>query len=442
MKGKVFFVCEKCGAKSPRWSGQCVSCGEWNSLVEQAMEEKFFGSRQKVSGKAGRALPADKLARTPLRRLKTGIGEADRVLGGGVVPGSLILLGGEPGIGKSTLTLQIAAKFAEGEGKVLLVSGEESAEQIALRAERTKHAHPLLHILAENTLENFLATAETEKPKLLIVDSIQVMSSLELPSMPGSIPQIRLVTERLLRFAKTTGTPIFLIGHVTKDGDLAGPQLLAHLVDAVLTLEGDPHRDFRLLRGVKNRFGATSEVGVFEMRGDGLIEVKNPSAAFLEGRAENPIGSCICATMEGTRPILIEVQALTSPSSFGYPKRTASGFDLNRLQLIVAVLQKHAGIKLDSADVFANVVGGFRLREPAADLAVALAIASSKIRKPLPVDLAAFGEIGLTGEIRIVSQIEKRKKEAQKMGFAKVVSGKEFRSLAEAVKQICYTASQ
>ncbi len=358
------------------------------------------------------------------------------MLGGGVVPGSLILLGGEPGIGKSTLTLQLAANFAEREGKVLIVSGEESAEQIALRAERTKNSHPKLHILSENTLENFLATAEAEKPKLLIVDSVQVMASLELPSMAGSIPQVRATTEKLLRFAKTTRTPVILIGHVTKDGDLAGPRLLAHLVDAVLTLEGDPHRDFRLLRTTKNRFGATSEVGVFEMRENGLIEVKNPSAAFLEGRAENSFGSCVCTTMEGTRPLLIEVQALTSPSSFGYPKRTASGFDLNRLQLIVAVLQKHAGIRLDSSDVFVNVVGGFRLREPAADLAVALAIASSKSKTPLPPDLAAFGEIGLTGEIRMVSQIDKRKKESQNMGFGKVVSGKEFRFVSEAIKKL------
>lgn len=358
------------------------------------------------------------------------------MLGGGVVPGSLILLGGEPGIGKSTLTLQLAAKFAETIGKTLLASGEESAEQIALRAIRLKNSHEKLQIFSENTIENILATAEAEHPKLLVVDSVQVLSSLESGAMAGSIPQIRLVTERLLHFAKSTRTPIILIGHVTKGGDLAGPQLLAHLVDVVLTLEGDPHRDFRLLRGVKNRFGATSEVGVFEMRENGLIEVANPSAAFLEGRAENPVGSCVAATVEGTRPLLVEVQALTSPSVFGYPKRAASGFDLNRLQLIVAVLQKHAGVKLDSSDIFVNVVGGFRLREPAADLAVALAIASSKSKIPLPIELAAFGEIGLTGEIRSVSQSEKRARESQKMGFGEIASGAEFRSLAAAVRKL------
>lgn len=433
---KSIFVCEKCGSRSPRWAGQCAACGEWNSLVEETVETKIFGRKERPVGKILTAATAEKLAATPLVRIASGFGEIDRVLGGGVVPGSLILLGGEPGIGKSTLTLQVAAKFAETIGKTLLASGEESAEQIALRAIRLKNSHEKLHIFSENTIENILATAEAEKPKLLVVDSIQVLSSLESGSMAGSIPQIRLVTERLLRFAKTTRTPIILIGHVTKEGDLAGPQLLAHLVDVVLTLEGDPHRDFRLLRTTKNRFGATSEVGVFEMKENGLVEVANPSAAFLEGRAENPVGSCVAATVEGTRPLLVEVQALTSPSVFGYPKRAASGFDLNRLQLIVAVLQKHAGVKLDSSDVFVNVVGGFRLREPAADLAVALAIASSKKKIPLAENLVAFGEIGLTGEIRNVSQSEKRARESRKMGFEKIASGREFRSLAAAVRKL------
>jgi DNA repair protein RadA/Sms len=433
---KSVFVCEKCGSQAPRWSGQCSACGEWNSLMEEKVEQKVFGKKEKAIGIASEVKSAQELVNTPLQRLQTKIQEADRVLGGGIVPGSLILLGGEPGIGKSTLTLQLASQFASEFGTVLLVSGEESAEQIALRAERIQHANENLKISSENILENILASAEAEKPKLLIVDSVQVMSSMELSSMPGSIPQIRIVTERLLRFAKSTRTPVILIGHVTKDGDLAGPRLLSHLVDVVLTLEGDANYDFRLLRSVKNRFGATSEVGVFEMQESGLVEVKNPSAAFLEGRAEDPVGSCVATTLEGTRPLLVEVQALTAPSSFGYPKRTASGFDLNRLQLIVAVLQKHAGIRLDSSDVFVNVVGGFRLREPAADLAVALAIASSKSKTPLPVDLAAFGELGLTGEIRSVSQIVKREKESKKMGFKKIVNGKEFRTLAEAVKKL------
>jgi len=433
---KSVFVCEKCGSQSPRWTGQCPVCREWNTLIEEIVETKIFGRKEQAAGTISKAATAKKLAATPLLRIASGLSEIDRVLGGGIVPGSLILLGGEPGVGKSTLTLQIAAKFAETIGKTLLASGEESAEQIALRAIRLENSHSRLHIFSENTIENILATVKSEKPKLLVVDSVQVLASLESGSMAGSIPQVRLVTEKLLRFAKITRTPIILIGHVTKDGDLAGPRLLSHLVDVVLTLEGDPHRDFRLLRTTKNRFGATSEVGVFEMKENGLIEVKNPSAAFLEGRAENPIGSCIAVTVEGTRPLLVEVQALTSPSVFGYPKRTASGFDLNRLQLIVAVLQKHTGIKLDSSDVFVNIVGGFRMREPAADLAVALAIASSKKKIPLSQTLTAFGEIGLTGEIRNVSQTKKRLQESKKMGFGKVASGREFRSLIDAVRKL------
>ena len=439
MDKKTIFVCEKCGAPSPRWSGQCNLCGEWNSLTEQAVQtspKKGLGIKSSINATAVKTSSAHTLVSKPLARLSSGISEADRVLGGGFVPGSLTLIGGEPGIGKSTLTLQLAAKFSENIGRTLIASGEESAEQIALRAQRTGNAHPNLHLLSENNLETILATTEADKPKLLIVDSVQVISSLESASMPGSIPQIRLVAERLLRFAKTSGTPVILIGHVTKEGDLAGPRVLEHLVDTVLTLEGDRYHDFRLLRTLKNRFGSTNEVGVFEMREQGLIEVKNPSAAFLEGRSENPIGSCVTVTVEGTRPLLVEVQALTSPSSFGYPKRTASGFDLNRLNLLIAVLQRHAGIKLDASDVFVNIVGGMRLREPAADLAVALAIASSKSKKALPADLAAFGEVGLTGEVRIVSQADRRGKEAKKLGFGNVLSGKEVKTVVEAVKRV------
>jgi len=434
MKTKTIFVCEKCGAQSIRWSGQCPTCGEWNSLSAQVITPKKIGEKKSAVATAS----VDKLISTTLVRLQTGIIEADRVLGGGIVPGSLILLGGEPGIGKSTLTLQLAAKFAEKIGTVLLVSGEESAEQIALRAHRICGSHSRLKILTENMIETILATAAAEKPKMIIVDSVQVMNSVELPSLSGSVPQIRTVTEKLLRFAKNTNTPIILIGHVTKDGDLAGPRLLSHLVDVVLTFEGDPYRDFRLLRATKNRFGTTNEVGVFEMHESGLIEVSNPSAAFLEGRTKNPLGSCVTATMEGTRPLLIEVQALTATSNFGYPKRTASGFDLNRLQILIAVLQRHAKLKLDSSDVFVNVIGGFRLREPAADLAVVLAIASSKLKKTLPSNLVAWGEVGLSGEIRFVSQSDKRKKETLKMGFSKVANEKETKSIAETIKKLFY----
>lgn len=436
MPQKTVFICEKCGASAPRWSGQCKLCGEWNSLSEQVVQATPKGLSQTNTASPAKTHAVNSLAEKALTRFSSGISEADRVLGGGLVPGSLTLLGGEPGIGKSTLTLQLATKFSENIGNTLIASGEESAEQIALRAKRTKNTHPDLHIFSDNNLETILATTEESKPKLLIVDSVQVISSTESTAMPGSIPQIRLVAEKLLRFAKTTGTPVMLIGHVTKEGDLAGPRVLEHLVDTVLTLEGDRYHNFRLLRSLKNRFGSTNEVGVFEMCEAGLKEVANPSAAFLAGRADNPIGSCITATLEGTRPLLVEVQALTSPSTFGYAKRTASGFDLNRLNLLIAVLQRHAGVKLDSSDVFVNVVGGIRLREPAADLAIALAIASSKAKKPLPADLAALGEIGLTGEIRSVSQVDKRENEAKKMGFGKVLSGREIKTITEAIKKV------
>lgn len=363
------------------------------------------------------AASARQLAGKPLARLSTNFEELNRVLGGGVVPGSFVLLGGEPGIGKSTLTLQLAAHFAVTNGIVLLASGEESAEQIALRAHRTGCAVEALQLISLNDTDQLLATAEATRPALLIVDSAQVFSSSELPSQPGSLPQIRNLAETLLRFAKSTGTPVILIGHVTKDGELAGPQVLSHLVDVVLQLEGDPHRDLRFLRANKNRFGATSEVGVFKMAEKGLEDVANPSEFFLTSREAGVAGSCITCTVEGTRPVLVEVQALTAPSVFGYPKRAASGFNLNRLNLILAVLQRHAGLKLDSSDVYINVVGGFRLGEPAADLAVALAIASSRLQKPVPENIVAWGEVGLTGEIRPAAQSELRARETKKMGL-------------------------
>jgi DNA repair protein RadA/Sms len=440
MNLKKIYICSECGGESPKWAGQCPGCGEWNTLAESTAAPKktksgsSFG--RQAAGSASKPLNANELAANPPARLVSGITELDRVLGGGVVPGSFVLLGGEPGIGKSTLTLQLAATFAQQIGPVLLVSGEESAEQVALRAQRTGLAHENLRLLSEVDLETILATAAAEKPALLVVDSVQVMSSSELSSMPGSVPQIRTVAEGLLRYAKTTGTPVILIGHVTKEGELAGPQVLTHLVDVVLQLSGDAHRDLRILKTAKNRFGATSEVGVFEMTETGLAEVANPSAAFLEGRADKPIGSCITATVEGTRPLLVEVQALTSTTSFGYPKRAASGFELNRLNLLIAVLTRHAGLKLDNQDVFINVVGGFKLGEPAADLAVCLAIASSYLKKPLPAELVAFGEVGLSGEIRAVSQSAARVKEAQKLGFKKVASKAELKSVAEAMKKL------
>lgn len=424
-KLKMIYVCSECGATSPRWEGQCRACNAWNSFVEDVVDTSPSGtSAVKSAARILTTATVETLAARPIVRTTTGIGEFDRVVGGGVVPGSLILLGGEPGIGKSTLTLQLAHIFAETVGTVIIASGEESAEQIALRAKRTGLVSARLAIVGTTDIDAIIATAENEKPALLIVDSVQVMTSGAATSLAGTIPQIRLVAEQLMRFAKVSGTPVILIGHVTKEGELAGPRVLEHLVDVVLTLEGDRYRDMRLLRTQKNRFGATSEVGVFEMGEAGLIEIANPSAAFLTGRADNPIGSIITATMEGTRPLLVEVQALTASTNFGYPKRTASGFDLNRLNILIAVLARHADLRLESSDVFVNIVGGMRLTEPAADLAVCLAIASSKLKKAAPRELAAWGEVGLSGEVRHATQHDTRAREATKMGLKKIADGK------------------
>ena len=369
---------------------------------------------------------------TKQERLITKISEFDRVLGGGFVPDSLVLLVGDPGIGKSTLTLQICDRMASLDKKVLYFSGEESVGQISERARRLKIKTPI-QLLNINSLESILATIDAENPGFVVIDSVQVMSSEDVASQAGSISQIRYVTEQLMQVAKSKNIPILLIGHVNKEGNLAGPQVLTHLVDAVLFLEGDRFHQFRLLRATKNRFGAVDEVGVFSMEQTGLQEVSNPSALFLDGRSENPIGSVIVPVIEGTRTFLVEVQALTSYTHFGYPKRTASGIDLNRLNIIIAVLERYAKIKLDSSDVFVNVVGGLKLREPAIDLAVAMAIVSSKLQKPLPSDLVVMGEIGLSGEVRAITQADKRVKEAKKLGFEQVLSGKEVKTVVEGV---------
>lgn len=424
MKLKTHFVCAECGAVHPRWEGKCRECGAWNTLAEETVTAvPPSGKRVTPTNDALPLTVADAttLVERPLARLTTAIAEFDRVVGGGLVPGSFTLLGGEPGIGKSTLTLAVAAAFAK-KGTVLLASGEESAEQIALRARRMHCATTTLKLVSTTDLDAILATAEHEQPTLLIVDSVQVVTTTGCGSVAGGIAQIRAVAEALLRFAKTTATPVILIGHVTKDGELAGPRVLEHLVDTVLTLEGDRYHDLRILRTAKNRFGATSEVGVFEMVEHGLKEITNPSAVFLAGRTAQPIGSVVTAALEGTRPLLVEVQALTSPMAANFPRRTASGFDANRLHLLAAVLNRHAGLKLDTTDIFVNVVGGLRLSEPAADLAVCLAIASSKAQIALPADLATWGEVGLTGEIRTVSQHDRRTREAAKLGFKKIIS--------------------
>ncbi len=432
MKLKTIYICSQCGAESSRWSGQCLKCNAWNSLTEDVVN---VGKKEKtVSAIAVKPTITIKNIQKK-ERLITKISEFDRVVGGGFITDSVVLLAGDPGIGKSTLTLQICGKMAEIGQKVLYFSGEESVDQISDRANRLNIKNPI-NLLNLNSLEAILATIEAEKPGFVVVDSVQVMSSEEIASQAGSISQVRYVTEQLMKVAKSQNIPILLIGHVNKEGNLAGPQVLTHLVDTVLFLEGDRFHQFRLLRATKNRFGAVDEVGVFAMEERGLIEVKNPSALFLEGRAENPIGSVIVPVLEGTRTFLVEVQALTSYTHFGYPKRTASGIDLNRLNIILAVLERYAKIKLDNTDVFVNVVGGLKLSEPAIDLAIAMAVASSKIKKPLPSDLAVMGEVGLSGEVRTVSQTDKRLKEAEKLGFKQILSAKQVKSVAEAVKKI------
>ncbi len=431
MKLKTIYICTKCNTEAPKWGGQCLGCNSWNTLVEDVVN---VGKKEKsISAVAAKPTISIENIEIKKERLVTGISEFDRVVGGGFVSDSMALLVGDPGIGKSTLTLQICDRMAAIGRKVLYFSGEESVDQISSRAKRLKIKNPI-NLLNLNSLESILATIEAEKPGFVVVDSVQVMASDEVASQAGSISQVRYVTEQLMQVAKQKNIPILLIGHVNKEGNLAGPQVLTHLVDTVLFLEGDRFHQFRLLRATKNRFGAVDEVGVFQMNEKGLEEVKNPSALFLEGRAEDPVGSVIVPVLEGTRTFLVEVQALTSYAQSDYLKRTASGIDLNRLNIIIAVLERYTKIKLDSSNVFVNVVGGLKLNEPAVDLAVAMAIASSKTKKTLPSNLAVMGEIGLSGEIRNVSQMDKRIKEAEKLGFKQILSFSQAKTVEQAVK--------
>lgn len=437
MKLKTVYICQECNYEISKWTGKCPQCNAWNSFLEDVVsvsttKNSLSQTPKKISAASPIFLNQSK---TEKERIKTNIEEFDRVIGDGFISGSLTLLSGEPGIGKSTLTLQIANNIAK-KNKVLLISGEESIEQIAQRALRLKLNEDSLKAINEFNLETILETIKQEKSNFVIIDSIQVISSFDFPSQAGSITQVRYCTERLMEFAKTTSTTILLIGHVTKDGTLAGPRVLEHLVDTVIHLEGDRFQQFRILKASKNRFGSCSEIGIFEMTELGLIEVKNPSKQLLEGKKENAIGSVITIAMEGTRPFLIEVQALVSSSPFGYPKRTANGFDLNRLQILIAVLEKYGRLNLQNQDVFINVIGGIKLFEPAADLAVLTAIASSFLKKPINSNTVVFGEVGLSGELRKVSHAEKRKKEGEKMGFLKIISAEKFREIQEVLKII------
>ena len=421
MKAKTMFYCTECGNELPKWAGQCPACKAWNTIVEQPAETKRKGPSGTPSGeRRGSVKPRrmDEVETTRELRFQTGMNELDRVLGGGAVQGSLVLVGGAPGIGKSTLMLQICDHLCR-TAKVLYVSGEESERQIKLRAERLQVRGEGLSLLSETNLENVIDAVHAVSPDVLIVDSIQTLYHGDVTAAPGSISQVKECTMALMQLAKGEGLTIFVIGHVNKEGSIAGPKVLEHMVDCVLYFEGERHMAYRILRAAKNRFGATNEIGVFEMEDGGLAEVPNPSEAMLAGRPENAPGTCVACVMEGVRPVLAEVQALVVPSAFGNPRRMSNGFDYNRAVLLLAVLEKRGGLLLGNCDAYLNVIGGLSLDEPAADLAAILAMASSFRDRPVPADLTAIGEVGLTGELRSVSALGQRLSEVRRLGFTK-----------------------
>ena len=418
-KPKTIYVCQSCGATSPKWQGQCPGCAQWNTLSETVQEERSNNRFQSLAAD-GAIRPLHEVDVAELPRTPTGIAELDRVLGGGLVPGGVVLIGGDPGIGKSTLLLQALTQMAQS-CKTLYVSGEESPQQIALRARRLDLAASSVALYAEIGLEKILHALNQERPQVAVIDSIQTIYSDALTSAPGSVAQVRECAAQLTRFAKRTGTTILLVGHVTKDGAIAGPRVLEHIVDAVLYFEGDTHSSFRLIRAIKNRFGAVNELGVFAMTDKGLREVSNPSALFLSQHSDPVAGSCVMVTQEGTRPLLVEVQALVDDSHSPQPRRLAVGIEQNRLALLLAVLHRHAGIAAFDQDVFVNAVGGVRVAEPAADLAVLLAIVSSLRDRPLPEKMVVFGEVGLAGEVRPVQRGQERLREAAKLGFTHAI---------------------
>lgn len=460
-KPKSIYVCQSCEFENPQWLGQCPKCGEWNTFVEtivQTSSSGIGGTRGKKSQNSSlvrKPIFLSKVKATEIKRQTSGSKEFDRVLGGGFVPGQVTLLAGEPGIGKSTLLTQIAknidgefnvssgkdkgkVKDKEKNKKVLYVCGEESVNQVKIRAERMKYKGDNLMVISETDTEVIASTIdfESENLGLIIVDSIQSLSTNDYMGFPGSVGQVRGGTQRLTQVAKQTGVPLILVGHVTKEGNVAGPKVLEHIVDTVLYLEGDSQHMFRILKTTKNRFGAVSEVGIFEMRDIGMIEVDNPSELFLSEKDKKAAGSCVSVVMEGFRPILFEIQALTTKTSFGYPVRTASGFNINRLKVLIAILEKRAEMDLSNHDVYVNIAGGFKVSEYATDLAVCLAIASSYKNKPIPSKTAAFGEVGLGGEIRKVTHQDKRVKEAKNLGYTDIVSPHNTRSVNEVVKKV------
>jgi DNA repair protein RadA/Sms len=419
-KSKTSFFCQHCGYMSPKWLGKCPSCNGWNCFAEELVSEPESGGRSDMIFD-GKPLPIDDVPATEGERIVTGLAEIDRVLGGGIVPGSAILIGGEPGIGKSTLMLQVMKNLAAGGRKVLYISGEESAAQIKLRSNRIGAGAKDLLLLIEVSLEKILDQIKKVEPAIVVIDSIQTVYSGDLMSAPGSVGQVREASSRLILAAKKSAIPVFLIGHVTKDGSIAGPKVLEHMVDTVLYFEGDSGHAYRIIRSIKNRFGPANEIGVFEMRDRGLMEVSNPSAFFLAERPENASGSAVVASLEGTRPILVEIQALVSSSNLGMPRRTAIGVDHNRVSLLVAVMDKICGMQLGGSDIFINVAGGVRVDEPAVDLGIVAAMASSFLDRPIDSGTVILGEVGLTGEVRAVSQMDARIKEAARMGFCRCV---------------------
>ena len=446
VKTKTGFFCNECGYESPKWVGQCPACREWNTMVEERISgsaSAIKSTKEALSKGETKVASISQISLEEESKISTGLKELDRVLGGGVVQGSLTLVGGDPGIGKSTLLLQTCRLMGNAGEKILYVSGEESLKQIKIRALRIGDFSDNVELMCETNLAIIEEVIRKRQPKIVIIDSIQTMYIEDVTSAPGSVSQVRESTGILMRIAKGMDVSVFIVGHVTKEGTVAGPRVLEHMVDTVLYFEGDRHASYRVLRGVKNRFGSTNEIGVFEMREEGLVEVANPSEFMLEGRPKDASGCVVSCSMEGTRPILIEIQALVTRTNFGIPRRQAQGADYNRLNLLMAVLEKRVGLSLGDCDAYLNIAGGIKVTEPAVDLGIVLSVVSSFRNKPLPADLVAFGEVGLSGEVRSISQIEGRVKEAAKLGFKKCMvplSGRDLIKETDEIK-IYYVSS-
>ena len=431
---KTVFFCQNCGHEENKWLGQCPMCKEWNTFVEENISVSKASTVKQA--KEAEVISINQIETNQEDRICTEIKELDRVLGGGIVPGSLILVGGDPGIGKSTLLLQVCQRLCENKKEVLYISGEESLKQIKLRANRMGEFKEDMYLLCETNLDIIKSVIEKRRPGIVVIDSIQTMYNEEVASAPGSVSQVRESTNAFMQLAKGLGISIFIVGHVTKEGTVAGPRVLEHMVDTVLYFEGDRHASYRILRGVKNRFGSTNEIGVFEMRQNGLVEVENPSEFMLSGKPEHASGSVVACSMEGTRPILLEIQALVCNSNFGMPRRTAAGTDFNRVNLLMAVLEKRAGIHMSNSDAYVNIAGGMKINEPAIDLGIVMALASSYKNHPIDEKTIVFGEVGLSGEVRAVSMPEQRVAEAKKLGFETCIIPEVSKDMVKGIKGI------